>query len=266
MIPTATVKARAKKLLAMTTPFVQPPDCTDVFSTTDIVTSFYWGNYSETTLHVSISGPDGSRFTSCQPSGWANVAPQSRFHFSPAVCPSGWTAYHLEPFQTVTPAITTAYCCASEIGETPSVPTTAEGTVSETTVSEATVTERALLTYYPNGVAVHNVYEITWQASDRPTLTPMPPDIPCNDTLRTWVPGSPVAPSSCPTYTNKSEHLPDGPYQFLMIGLPIICILLICACCGTCFHYSRKDRKKQRVLRTQGRVDAISMGNIGGNN
>lgn len=112
MIPTATVKARAKKLLAMTTPFVQPPDCTDVFSTTDIVTSFDWGNYSETTLHVSISGPDGSRFTSCQPSGWANVKPQSRFNFSPAVCPSGWTAYHLEPFQTATPAITTAYCCA----------------------------------------------------------------------------------------------------------------------------------------------------------
>jgi hypothetical protein len=98
-------------LQALTTPFVAPPGCADQFLT--YLSTYY--NSAVTT--ILASGPADSRFASCQPSGW-NAGPS--FQFSPAVCPSGWTAYDvggttsaiIEPTSTHTRTFTTAYCCS----------------------------------------------------------------------------------------------------------------------------------------------------------
>lgn len=118
IIPTATTAAAA--LVALTTPFVQPPSCTNLFATTSLVSSFNWNDYSETTVQIVFSDPANPQFASCQPSGWDNVAPESRFSFSPAVCPSGWTAYDVVASETDISStslstVSTAYCCSRQV-------------------------------------------------------------------------------------------------------------------------------------------------------
>jgi hypothetical protein len=109
--------AAAAAVLALTTPFVQPPTCSDIFSTTSITRSWTTVSYSSfsystviITGYITVSNRDDPRFAACQPSGWAEVPTQSQFSFSPAVCPSGWTAYGLD---TTAATVSTAYCCAS---------------------------------------------------------------------------------------------------------------------------------------------------------
>ncbi len=108
---TTTTLSTTAVLQALTTPFVAPPDCADQFLT---YRSTY---YNSAVTTILASGPADSRFASCQPSGW-NAGPS--FQFSPAVCPSGWTAYDvggtisaiIEPATTHTRTFTTAYCCS----------------------------------------------------------------------------------------------------------------------------------------------------------
>lgn len=114
---TAVAATATSPLLALTTPFIQSPSCADVFVTTSVISSFYWNDYSTTTIKVLASDPADPRFPSCQPSGWGSVAPQSRFSFSPAVCPGGWTAYELSASETDVSStsistVSTAYCCS----------------------------------------------------------------------------------------------------------------------------------------------------------
>lgn len=108
---TTTTLSTTAVLQALTTPFVAPPGCADQFLT--YLSTYY--NSAVTT--ILASGPADSRFASCQPSG-RNAGPS--FQFSPAVCPSGWTAYHvggttsaiIEPTTTHNRTFTTAYCCS----------------------------------------------------------------------------------------------------------------------------------------------------------
>ncbi len=108
---TTTTLSITAVLQALTTPFVAPPGCADQFLT-------YLSTYHDTAVTTILaSGPADYRFASCQPSGW--IASPS-FQFSPAVCPSGWTAYDvggtasaiIEPTTTHTRTFTTACCCS----------------------------------------------------------------------------------------------------------------------------------------------------------
>ena len=105
---------------ALTTPFVPPQNCSDQFVTTSFESSFYWHSGSNTTVSILASGPADYRFAACQPPGWDQGT--SSFHFSPAVCPSGWTAYDLAPRfpAVISPAtsqktVWTAHCCSRYI-------------------------------------------------------------------------------------------------------------------------------------------------------
>jgi len=92
----------------LTTPFEYVPSCTNTpVTTTSLVSKFYW---AETTTTLQVTAPDegDDRFSSCQPPGWDSGPTESPFSFSPAVCPSGWTAYSLS---TTLSTITIAYCC-----------------------------------------------------------------------------------------------------------------------------------------------------------
>lgn len=103
-----TANTTVTNVLALTTPFVQKPDCAAVWALTDF-TTYVAG--VPTTVTILVSDVNDERFTSCQPSGWGSVIPTSRFSFSPAVCPSDWTYYHMaSEYHPAT--FSTAYCCA----------------------------------------------------------------------------------------------------------------------------------------------------------
>ncbi|OBT84624.1 hypothetical protein VE02_05443 [Pseudogymnoascus sp. 03VT05] len=95
MTSTNTTTPIPKSLLALTTPFTPPPNCANIFTTTRTLTSYHQNNFTTTTLTILYSDPNNAGFTQCQPPGWDSVVPESRFHFSPAVCPDQWTAYAL---------------------------------------------------------------------------------------------------------------------------------------------------------------------------
>lgn len=267
-------------VLAMITPFTQQPSCTDIFYTTSIIYSFAVINYSTVTASISMSNQADPRFTTCQPSGWASVVPESRFSFSPAVCPSGWIANDI---YTIGASITTAYCCARFVISFPYcaiflfllmlyialcsgysiswpflLPRSIEGVTSPACFSEinpspSTInTPDSLSTDFPQHVQVHNAYHISWQESDRVTLTPQPPELTCSPKLGigTWTPGLPVESPSCPNSSDDDDDddplLPTAALFFLVVGLPVICIAALCFCCGACFYYKRKERRQKR--------------------
>ncbi|KJR89562.1 uncharacterized protein SPSK_06479 [Sporothrix schenckii 1099-18] len=263
---TALATGTATSLLSLTTPFVAPPDCDSLFSTTSIVSSFWWNNYTVTTIGITVSDPTNLRFADCQPAGWDAVVPESRFFFSPAVCPSGWTAYNVAAFTetqrststTVTYAsystVNTAYCCASDyrLNDMPFTVILAN-VASNMCVQQMGVTIETLKDQYsfsaPASVRVHNPYHIAWNAADRRTLSPTPPDIlTCSAVLVTWVPGASVPPLVC----SDGEHSDPGRsagLKVLFIGVPIILVGAALVCCSLCVHYSSKNRQEERARR-----------------
>lgn len=115
----STPSPTATKLLTLTTPFVQRPDCASIWDLTS-VPSRVSGVSTSVTILVSDAADEG--FASCQPSGWDSIVPANRFSFSPAVCPSGWTYYAMASTVSVADngrdesTFSTAYCCARYIG------------------------------------------------------------------------------------------------------------------------------------------------------
>ncbi|KAK3897131.1 hypothetical protein C8A05DRAFT_20042 [Staphylotrichum tortipilum] len=164
----ATSTSATGSILALPTPFIQPTTCTDIFSISVLtITVGEKDNHVTTsTAAFTLSDVSDPRFTSCQPPGWAGVVPESRFTFSPAVCPSGWTAYMLASESQ----LNMAYCCARY--------------QSPTCILEVILTQLA--------GSPHSAYHISWQAPDTATLTPQPPAITCPQGISTWVPGSPI--------------------------------------------------------------------------
>jgi hypothetical protein len=109
-ISTTTTTAIATALLALTTPFIQPLKCESHFSLTLIPTTTRTITVRYTTLYEKTSYPPclvSTPVASCYPPSWEAVVPESRFHFSPAVCPSNWTYYNI----AISGTVSTACCC-----------------------------------------------------------------------------------------------------------------------------------------------------------
>lgn len=98
---TATAAATPTQLLALTTPFKQPRGCDSHWERTGILSTE--GDTSTVPVLLSKAVP------SCYPSGWGDVVPESRWHFNPAVCPSGWTYYNMG--EDGVKGHSTAFCC-----------------------------------------------------------------------------------------------------------------------------------------------------------
>lgn len=79
--------------MSIPAPFVFPPGCGGHFSSTYTVTQ-HRVNASPAIFRVVASIP--SQNPTCQPRGWN--AGSTPFVFSPAVCPSEWTAYELKVY------------------------------------------------------------------------------------------------------------------------------------------------------------------------
>ena len=92
-ISATTTETTATRVQPLTTPFVFPPACRSHFSSTYTFTQ-HRANAYPAIFRVVASIP--SQNSTCQPTGWnAGSAP---FVFSPAVCPSEWTAYELKVY------------------------------------------------------------------------------------------------------------------------------------------------------------------------
>jgi hypothetical protein len=90
-----------------TTPFVQPSICAELFTTTTVL-AYPDSDGHHPTIEALVQDASDPRYPSCQPPGWAAKPTHYQYWFSPAVCPSGWTAYSLRKLDPVTHA----YCCS----------------------------------------------------------------------------------------------------------------------------------------------------------
>lgn len=104
---------------------------------------------------------------------------------------------------------------------------------------------------YPNGMQIHNAWHISWNSSDIKFLSPTPPALDCSQYIPTWVPGQSVAETSCSNPDDTSLY-PAPVLWFLAVGIPLITVALIAACCTLCFRHRRKERKarESRAART----------------
>ncbi|KAK4100218.1 hypothetical protein N658DRAFT_497447 [Parathielavia hyrcaniae] len=239
---------------ALTTPFVPPPSCANQFITTSFVSS-------STTVTVLASGPADARFSACQPPGWDSGGESSGlngFRFSPAVCPSGWTAYNLGG--TMLSDVTTAYCCSS--GFTHSLywnqidgisPTACFANISDTTAPTATASSALS----PHGFRVHNAWHISWEASDIPSLSPTPPPFATcitSPVIRSWVPGATVEPDAflvpegveCNDGTSRWSKAQTASFFFLIVGLPTIILAIVVTCLVVCCCRRRRRVREGR--------------------
>ncbi|KAK2755053.1 hypothetical protein FQN54_006581 [Arachnomyces sp. PD_36] len=219
-------------LPALTTPFVQEPACASIWSLSSIESP----DHGKTaTVNLLVPDIENERFSSCQPSGWDSVVPESRFHFSPAVCPSHWTYYNISETTSydydsgAVGTYTTALCCASgfqapNLGTDftiPSIPTACHRSVDSTLFADSTTTA-----HITDGlVQIHPAWVITWHASDTSTLTPVPPTLTSNNMLiPTWVP-SQKGPEV--EYTRLSDDDDDYSGSGHVSGRPVLIWLLV---------------------------------------
>ncbi|KAK3390747.1 hypothetical protein B0H63DRAFT_519961 [Podospora didyma] len=263
--------------LALITPFAQPPSCSEIFSTTSLVSSFWWNQYSTTTVQILASAdadaenaPPGFAST-CRPPGWnTNVPLTNRFSFSPAVCPSGWTAYKLQTAEMAWPITSTAYCCDRDYRlEWPTSDLSISGIASPacfknlgTTFLPGSSPSSPSSLLFPNGIQVHNAWHISWAASDTSSLSPPPPDLACGGgarSLSTWIPGETVPPlppnlntDVCQDMENNSgggvddTHQPTPMFLFMVVGLPLIFVAIILSVFVFCFRHRRRNKNLPR--------------------
>ncbi|CAI6087199.1 unnamed protein product [Clonostachys chloroleuca] len=254
---------------ALTTPFEQPRGCGDEFPVTKNFTSIYRTNSTTTSsVHTVIaSGPGASGFAACQPSQWDET--NTRFSFSPGVCPSAWTVWQISQYTNGT---WTAMCCSrnfyplSNTWNIEGIPNdacasivtnniTTSYTTSTNTVTVGSVIYTNTYTFSPSSGTtttwIHNAWHISWDPTDVVSLTPSPPTPRCStsDILR-WVPGeslgnnSSVLGSECQKQ-ESGNTAGWGLYIFLVAGLPTIFGLALIGCCVCAVRSNSTQRRRQ---------------------
>lgn len=250
-----------------TTPFERPSGCVHegVFTT---ITSY---SYQPGTTFI-ISDP--SRERTCQPGGRDADFPQ--FHYSPAVCPSGWTAYALEVRSNQAEKYESRAVCCNEYVRWPSnthqqhckiyrltdcgnrgfVYSTDEYIPFRGVGGACVQRPKAVRTV----VTIHDPWAIAWQRTDTEYLSPRPPTMTATCTgsqIAAWVPGSKVdkaQKAKCETHNIQPREIEgEGPYEpfgpaWFWLWLPILIVILIGF--GLCFG-CYKNKKRKRLERAQ---------------
>ncbi|KAK4460476.1 hypothetical protein QBC42DRAFT_332384 [Cladorrhinum samala] len=289
--PTTSTSSTSPTIEPTITPFVQPPSCANLFTT--ITTSgLIYGNITAATLPLVLSNTADPLFSACQQPGWDRGGAgkhRRSFWFSPAVCPSAWTAYDvLADSKSKT---SSAYCCSpgythgwppiqsmsrvpgynsrdfacyrvladSEDNKTLAAQAEEEGpgdvvmvVDSTTTITTVTSTLNSIQ-MFTAGVQMHQPYQIAWQSSDVPFMSPRPPPRVCSgDAIPSWAPGDENSGFYyCNEPQNDLKGL-EGVMWFVMVGLPLIAIAAM-GCCVWCCCASRRhrrlDKEEARVRR-----------------
>ncbi|KAG2414547.1 hypothetical protein HFD88_003738 [Aspergillus terreus] len=186
--------------MALTTPFIPPPDCSIQDLTTITTTSYSTAE----TVPVLLSDPADPRFPECQPSNWASAPSSSRYSYSPAVCPRDWLAWSIATTELQAETVTTAWCCHT--GYTlepypaytlpymtqPCIRTILPDSSPSSTITATRSHGTGPTTPFTSGIALHAPWHITWREGDRALLSPQPPILRASETIRYWVPGEAV--------------------------------------------------------------------------
>ncbi|KAH6856632.1 hypothetical protein B0I37DRAFT_79822 [Chaetomium sp. MPI-CAGE-AT-0009] len=242
------VAATVTALLALTTPFVAPPGCPS-FTATSFNTSAVDG------VGAVLVADDPS----CLPKGWADVVPESRMNFDPAVCPSGWV-YHS---MAVSYDLFTAFCCdsgytyldfehrGSEIAPeeiTNGCGRWTSGLNSDSGSDAPSITDADAAS---STLLIHNAWAITWAESDIPNLTPQPPTLTNSMLVPTWIPGEVIPDGKydrSPSGVDRPKLLPENAGEwFLLVGMPSIVALSIGSCVFCCVRSCCKKKRARRA-------------------
>lgn len=260
-------------LLAITTPFVQPPDCTSYWGTTSLRSNVINGTIRMTRVIVSESA------ASCYPPGWTgDKTTPGKPSFSPGVCPDGWVYWDMAKASSA--AASTAFCCDRSVCVSSLVMVWALGQEHSLTVDPSGFSLQWLPLYWPETslvpesrlcgswsrntgagtetssehpasiLMVHDPWAVTWAASDTATLTPKLPTLTNSIALPTWTPDQ-VIPDSAyePPKENKDGlKISQSLYLFICIGIPLIAAAMVGSCIGCCVQSCRKRRREERAL------------------
>ncbi|KAH7035831.1 uncharacterized protein B0I36DRAFT_361157 [Microdochium trichocladiopsis] len=253
---------------AVTTPFVQRPECASRFITTEFVHTVRHSSLSTTTrvtLFVSDTHGGGSECAG-QPDGSS---------WSPAVCPQSWTAWNMGPWVINQVDAEgnqfSAVCCASGYRPMDGSPYTRDdwdldallddwsgictsggrGSVELTAAAPPITHTVSNLDH----VSVHQGLFIAWRQLDVSSLTPAPPSLGlCTAAaLASWAPGLPDDPALAALgvcAAPEEGHDAQSGYLllFFAIGLPIVAAGLIAAFCT--WFWCRRARKGRAAAAT----------------
>ncbi|KAH7037072.1 uncharacterized protein B0I36DRAFT_61500 [Microdochium trichocladiopsis] len=265
----------SRTVRAMTTPYVKPSKCTGRFITTTVMQTIspdYKAPPTTTQVTLYLSDSSGT----CEGDGEI---------YSPAVCPSSWTAWWMGPAMVGgsndPQNLYWGRCCAGGFtpnsakydqveGETYDCVSGGRGTVYLTATTRG-YNEDALSTYTITNfdqVHLHKAWEIQWMQSDVSKLSPSPPPLGlCTTTaLRSWAPGLPTdsalaAMEPCYQPYDGCCGGENGLLYFVII-FPICMFLLIAGCCTWCWcRFSRKRRISRAEARGVVVVENAAMPN-----
>ncbi|KAG2027134.1 hypothetical protein GB937_000872 [Aspergillus fischeri] len=246
---TSTTTATTTSLPALTTPFVQPPECTSIWDITSTATTINSTLRLRLTT-ILISDPADERFASCQPPGWDSNS-TARFSFSPAVCPSAWT-YHQMATDRFDYRRSTAYCCSRSNLYNIKASCYRTLTPGETTITGTLSHGEGAQVLFTDGIQVHQAWAISWAGSDTATMSPSLPLLTNSMIVPTWVPGEIIPPGRYDRGYEGSDMPGWEPIlRFIMIGVPIIGVALLAACVWCCiwrWRVRREERQQRGVL------------------
>lgn len=118
--PTSLSAAAGISFVALTTPFVQPAECTKIRDLGSYTAQSYVisSGFRQYNISAIFSYADNPKFSACQPSGWESVL-RAEFggggdrgmYFSPAVCPSSWEVVYMSTYFSGLSTVSGARCC-----------------------------------------------------------------------------------------------------------------------------------------------------------
>ncbi|WQF87623.1 hypothetical protein CDEST_12637 [Colletotrichum destructivum] len=269
MSPTNTVgmASATTKAPLLTTPYVEPYNC---HIPNELVTFTADVSGAATRQVALVESPDSPDFAFCQPPGSEGDSMSSILAFSPAVCPSYWVMHHVTAHKTVvsgtsTKTVTTAYCCDKSQTLYPSgiddlgieyfssnpacvwrVPEDYPRNIylqpDGTTGAYATFTE---------GPLVRPAWRISWEATDRKSLSPVPPSLTAGQSLSFWTPTpKDLGGKSCSSENPCDEHHLDGLLELIAVpsSVGFVLIVGIIICCVVAKKRKRKRERKEAAL------------------
>lgn len=160
------VASTETRLLSLTTPFIPPQNRDCAISDLTSISGSYVGYNATSTTYIVFSDPLDA------------AVPESRFAFSPAVCPSQWNAFLIRKSSFAGKKVTLAFCCARLYDISNMFTKLADGNrqcvsqfddryIERNTTIEATLSHgTGTLQNLTRGMLMHPAWTIIWQASE----------------------------------------------------------------------------------------------------
>ncbi|CAI0651189.1 unnamed protein product [Colletotrichum noveboracense] len=105
------------------------------------------------------------------------------------------------------------------------------------------------------GLMIPAAWMISWDKTDRATLTPTPPELPFGGYVSHWVPGGPEPTGDlCQDDTCRDPSQGGHALQrqmMILITVPPIVFFCVVAGCGLCCFFENQKKAKRRAAREQ---------------